>query len=747
MEEATYETRGSLHPVFIETTAHQQASSKNIPLLYLLGRKGTGKSSVLNKIAHDSSPNSLYFYFEKFHSVIQERVRQSLPAQASNSELHHTNYRQEWEVVLWIQIVRHLYFKYRQKKTFHLLDEGKYLLLFDFLDKNKLPVPLNITSKVVRFPQRLKTVEIKDVKIEIAEEKYSPKSSSVYHLDSIKEAVASLLEESPIFLIVDEIDHIPELNKDAKLSILGLIEALNSVIRDINLSQAKNHGLLVRVAIRKDMLEVVTKNYGSAQILRREEIDPSWSNEQMEELVVRRVRDYWKLPSTAISRQKILAEIFPVRLKTNEKPFEYFSWLSRENPRSLFLLINLVLQKSVNRQKAYIASKDIYPVCTTLNDFEEVLLEYSRLQYDFQLGGLFLLYPGLDRVVDILKHKKKEIFFTGATRTSISNILNTAFKKEKDLKTLVESWTHREISSVSKIIQILYEARLIGCKNGNKIMYSPNAIKNSGTLLFHPVFQWDLFKTKPATIKKNSVEQFRKARLRVLESVDNFLKKEIDSLRNRKIPVKGKQLSKSYKQGDLAFGFIGCLWSIRHLAKILIAHGLDIGFSQDRIQVVLSDLEKIWKELANLVNSTVDDLHLASILVNSSADGLISDKMTFTKEMKAEENYNIYSHCLRGIDSWSAPLKDTSLAIETLEKRIENIRVDQLEIENQFESGSITEKDFSKQMKEIDRQKNDLVKQLRHQEVTREQLTNPLEKIFDRLTALCQLLENEENYA
>lgn len=107
----------------------------------------------------------------------------------------------------------------------------------------------------------------------------------------------------------------------------------------------------------------------------------------------------------------------------------------------------------------------------------------------------------------------------------------------------------------------------------------------------------------------------------------------------------------------MAFGFIGCLWSIRHLAKILIAHGLDIGFSQDRIQVVLSDLEKIWKELANLVNSTVDDLHLASILVNSSADGLISDKMTFTKEMKAEENYNIYSHCLRGIDSWSAPLK------------------------------------------------------------------------------------------
>lgn len=86
-------------------------------------------------------------------------------------------------------------------------------------------------------------------------------------LISIKEAVASLLEESPIFLIVDEIDHIPEFNKDAKLSILGLIEALNLVIRDINLSQAKNHGLLVRVAIRKDMLEVVTKNYGSAQIL------------------------------------------------------------------------------------------------------------------------------------------------------------------------------------------------------------------------------------------------------------------------------------------------------------------------------------------------------------------------------------------------------------------------------------------------------------------------------------------------
>lgn len=56
----------------------------------------------------------------------------------------------------------------------------------------------------------------------------------------------------------------------------------------------------------------------------------------MEELVVRRVRDYWKLPSTAISRQKILAEIFPVRLKTNEKPFEYFSWLKVEKIRDSY---------------------------------------------------------------------------------------------------------------------------------------------------------------------------------------------------------------------------------------------------------------------------------------------------------------------------------------------------------------------------------------------------------------------------
>lgn len=747
MEEATYETRGNLHPVFIETTAYKQADSKNIPILYLLGNKGVGKSSVLNKIAHDNSPDNLYFYFEKFLPVIQERVFQSQIAQKTNATQPYMNYRREWETMIWIQIVRHLYFKHRQSKLFHLLDEGEYLLLFEFLDKNKLPVPLNLTSKIVRFPQRLKTVEIKDVKIELAEEKYTPKASNIYNLESVKDAVAKLLEKKPIYLIVDEIDHVPELNEETMASILGLIEALSSVVRDINLSLEKNHGLLVRVAIRKDMLEAVTRNYVSAQILRREEIDPSWNNEQMEELVARRIREYWRLSPNAVSRQKLLTEILPLKLKNGEKPFEYFSWLSRENPRSLFLFLNLTLQQAVNRKKSYIPNKEIFPLSITTDDLRSVLTEYSRLQLDFQLSGTFLLYPGLDKLVNLLKLKSRALFFNGISRKALAEHLNAILKKEKDLKNLVENWRHRETTLATRIIQVLYDARFIGCKSGTQTIYSPNTMIKDGNLAFHPVYQWSLFNTHPTLVSYDGAERFKKARAQVMQSVDSFLKKDIVSLRNRKIPSKTNQEKRSYRQEDVAFGFIKCVWSVRYLAKTIITSGLEIGFSSTRSQVILTDLDSVLKQLADLMNSDVNDLHLASVLLNSPTTSLCSDKTTFIKEMGSAENNDTYNRCTSGLNAWISPLQVLSLDIETLTKQIDNYRVDQTELENKLKDGNIRDKEFTKQMKEYNRQRDILSKRLKQYEADRERLIEPIEKIFDKLIALCHLLENEENYA
>lgn len=642
----------TLVSAFLKTESYRQANSEDASILYLVGNKGAGKSAIINKIHKDRYPRAIIFYYRDWFAKIGNNVEITFKANPT-SDLP-SLYVSEWRSVLWIEIIKSLYEEYRGKRNWwRPFDTGAYLDLFNYLVDNNLPAEIPLVSRFYYSLRRVREINIGGGGGKIDPSQPSD-SYNTLAFNKVVGAIAKIVADRPFFLLIDEMDKVENWNQNTRASLLGLIQATDSIIQSFSMKGEKKHGLLIRIAVRGDMLTAATDESVLNQTINKVSIDPTWKQNELEELVAQQLRDHWKLPSNAVSRGKILSEVFPPYLIKDSKPFGYLGILSHNNPRSLYTLIKSALEKSLDKSNVY-APLSAYPPSTiTIKNLQEVLAAYLHSQLKFKIGGSAFLFPGLSKFINEFIKNLGGAFFSG------NDIETDLFVKEvskyisnkKGLKSQVEKWTTGDFSDADKVLKVLYEINLIGFKNKSKSVFYPAMFEKTKTIIVDPIFYSAIFKNALQIVKDNPKKRLEYAKNNLILSISN-LTKEVGSTSSRIITDKKSQPQSEYNPSNIVYETIRLIWSVRQLEKLLIAYGaeLDSNVVNDTPGVIAT-LRYSMEQLSACFEADTHDLYTLAILSNTNDGAFCANKKEFEREMEKEENLTVYGNCTTAINDW-----------------------------------------------------------------------------------------------
>jgi hypothetical protein len=107
--EATSMTDELLEFVFIPTNTYQSTISPKKILLFLVGNKGTGKSTVIQKILHESSGVVIKILFR--NSSINKKIL-SHSVDKKDKPIEYV-YNDDWYLELWISLIKEIYSRHK----------------------------------------------------------------------------------------------------------------------------------------------------------------------------------------------------------------------------------------------------------------------------------------------------------------------------------------------------------------------------------------------------------------------------------------------------------------------------------------------------------------------------------------------------------------------------------------------------------------------------------------------------------
>jgi hypothetical protein len=649
-------THRKVSTAFLSTEAYEQALSDNTPILYIEGNKGTGKSTILNKILQDNSTNVLFFFFKEKFQKIESGAKKVLEEKPSSQP--YLTYEIEWKNELWNEIVLHLYNNYLKERGIIPIDKDEYLNLFNFIRERHLPIDLPITSKAFLALRKIRKVVFPGG----SGGEIDPTSNLDYTgangIDLVKEDVAKILIEKPLFLMIDEIDKIDIWDADVHYCIKGLIEAIDSVHREVHSYDTEKFNLLLRIAIRGDMLHAAS-DYVDEVKINSIGIDKAWTEANLEELAAQQIRQHWNLNSREISREKLLTEIFPPYLFTdNQRPFKYFHLLSGGNPRFLFAFLKSGLDYAIQRANNIKTSSSIGPVHVLPSDIASILKTYSVKSLSEQISGRKFLLPGLEYIKSFIKNKKD--FVKKSKSISHEKFFDSLFhyiKNDKELHEKIKKWPRVDTPIEEKVPQAIYELGLIAYKNDTHLFYYPSEKPQDGTIIVHPWFEYALLSQEFSIVSESSsIEELKTARDNLISAVDR-MRALILSTSQTIIKVDNDESAledESYLKGNnILYGIAFLLWASRNLSKRIAAFADQVPSDiRDQVIIFLKVIDDTFENMSKALNTEVENLHILAILLNSSSDQFNITQEVFEKDSLLPENKNVFVESTKNISDW-----------------------------------------------------------------------------------------------
>lgn len=683
-------TQRKVSSAFLETEAYQQALSINTPILYVVGNKGTGKSTVLNKILLDNPSDVLLFYFKEKFKKIESKAKKSLSENPSAQP--YLTYEIEWKNELWDEIVLHLYNDHLKKRGPIPVDKDEYLMLHYFIRGRNLPITLPFTSQIVDVIKKIRKVILPGG----AGGEVDPLSGLDYAgsngINLVKEHVAKILMEKPLFLMIDEIDKIDGWNSDVRFCLLGLIEAIDSVHREVYPYNSERYDLLIRIAIRGDMLFAACDEYVDEVKLNKIDIDNAWAETDLEELVAQQIRKHWGLHSGEVSRGKLLIEVFPpyLLLKWDKYMYTYFHLLSGGNPRFLFALLKMAMDGAIQKANILITTSPFSSVLVTPKDIENILKKYSIDSLSEQLNGKKFLLPGLEDLKLFIKNKEE---FASKTKTiSSEDFFESLFEyiqEDEDLLQKIKIWPRIDTPIEEKVPKVLYELNLIAYKKGSKLIYYPKEMPKAGIIIIHPWFQQALVDQK-LTIKNDNpaIEELRYIKTELIRATDKVIEL-IGSTGSTSLPTNKDMQSGNLEEAsyltsnNIMYGIARLLWYLRRFPKLAIAYFDELPSEyRQKITTFLQVIDDTFVDISEILNTDIKKLHLLAILLNSSTEQTNVEQIVFEQEMLFPENQTIFIESTKNIISWIEALNSNQREKLTsqMDKVLASLRIKLAEI-------------------------------------------------------------------
>ena len=314
---------------FYPNTTYQKFLSGRKTIL--VGNRGTGKSAIFKYIATTET--------RKGHLVLElspeeysyELLSDHLTSEEDGFWRKQSAYSVAWQYLLYTLVFKSI----AQTKRGLLLGATKNI--YDYVSRQDLG---QHTSSIITLVDYLKRIE--QVKTSGATGGLrSQELQALYSLDEIRNLLPSLqsiLKNTKIKILIDELDKGWDNSEDAKFFIAGLFQATQK----LNLISPN---LRVYISIRQELFDNIPQIYEDAQKIREDVEVIRWGKNELLELIGRRI--VHSFPQAArLDAQKLWQSVFVAQMKSSGiETLDYIIDRTQLRPRELLQFCKLCAER------------------------------------------------------------------------------------------------------------------------------------------------------------------------------------------------------------------------------------------------------------------------------------------------------------------------------------------------------------------------------------------------------------------
>ncbi len=366
--------------------------------MYVIGRKGTGKSSIYSAIqGMPKSPNYAVagLTFDKYPWQLHNRIKDET---RSVDAAHITT----WRYIILIEVAKLLLQEAEEtkKKSKELEELSKFVVAAYGTARPGLN---NLLTSLIDRLSRIRKLELPSIGhtgISGGSIEFDPKETSEKALlstikastDLIEELVLRLLGNRYYFVLFDKLDDGWDNSADFKSSIVGLLRAA----RDLNIDSQKQKKLLRCVVfLRSDIYDSIQYNdknkaFSDIELL-------AWNEKSLQSLINKRIEKSLGLKNEADPWAKIFEN---ETMRSGTTNFKYITRRTLLRPRDLITFCQECRTTALKNGNDIILNSDVY-------EAEE---RYSERIYREFVDEMHKQCPHVDKLFEVLRRLRFERF-------------------------------------------------------------------------------------------------------------------------------------------------------------------------------------------------------------------------------------------------------------------------------------------------------------------------------------------------
>ena len=320
-----------LSEYFVQSPSFQRVASWR--KFVLLGNRGAGKTAIFKMMADRE---------RKAHSVVielspedysYELLSATIKAESSGGWAKQGAYAAAWKYLLWLLAMKRL------SNAESGLKRGASKRIYNYLRDHHAGVETNPVGYLISYLKRLEKVKLGKLEAELK----AKELHQLYKLEELEPLLADLNQiagEKRVVMLVDELDRGWDGSEDAKAFVAGLFQAATFISQ-------RTPNIHVLISLRRELYQNIPSLYEDAQKVRDVIEELYWREEDLLEVIARRVRFLDPALSRLPSRE-IWNCIF-ARDENENSSFEYVVARTSCRPRELIQFCNLIRDRAVER--------------------------------------------------------------------------------------------------------------------------------------------------------------------------------------------------------------------------------------------------------------------------------------------------------------------------------------------------------------------------------------------------------------
>lgn len=473
-------SNGLLKVGFLKTSMYEIAKQGSKSLV--IGRKGSGKSAICLMLDNNFSNNeSTYSCVITPDAISADEIRRFELIGVNNEQAK----KLVWRYIFLVHIAKFI-IELHSKGKINVDDIDK---VRNFLISNGEMTDLTFQEKFWKIINRIKatfTLSAFGQEVELSSNEAPNEGikleSKMEFVEKYLKDIIKNLSSHKLYLLVDKVDEIWNNDSWSDTMVISLLKA----IKEINEAFPSVNCI---VFLRQDIYELL--NFHDRDKFRGDEIQLSWTNDTLEELILARanasmgmsvsIKDFWK-------------NLFPEIIE-GEQSAKYILDRTLKRPRDIIQFCNLCRDNAKIANHLKIEINDVIQATDRYSDWKlnDLIVEW-KVNYPF-LNDLFIIFSNSSYVVPRNRFEK----LYGQIKSTLENRYSDVAQH----------------LSEDSILNILYVIGFLGIeRNGNINFYydNPHNVETRDKLfVVHPAFRNALKSVTSTNVKsfENEVESNR----------------------------------------------------------------------------------------------------------------------------------------------------------------------------------------------------------------------------------------------